>query len=174
MCNFKLDHFLQCLVHSRCSIDVCWIEILLDSVLGGNIMFATCIYFSPQRRVEEVCCGHVGRKIPKGGGDHDSKYKVTELSLWSHISAAWVRMRNYSAAGTAFFFFSFSSCLLFLSMAPSWLGLTNHERNISPLHAVHFGCCRKSRFAHGLFPLFLLPVPNPLCSHKGIVCKSGK
>ena len=109
-------------------------------------------------------------KFPKIGGNHDSKCKVTELSTVVSYSCYMSKKGKLLAAGMAF---SSTSCLLFSSMVPSWLGLTNHYRNISPFHAVHTVCFRKSRFVHNLFPL-LLPVQNPLSSHEGIVYKGHK
>lgn len=123
MCNFKLNHSLQYLVHNRCSIDVCRIKILLNSVLGETIMFATSISLRPHRRVGVVCCGHVRRKTPRAGGHHNLKIKVTEFSLRSHISAVWVRRRNYSAEGTGVFFFQFLFVILLnglIMLRPNW------------------------------------------------------
>ena len=119
---------------------------------------------------EKFAVGMWEGKFPKMGETMTQNIRALSYQLRSHISATWVRRGNYSSAGMAF---SSTSCLLFSSMAPSWSGLTNHYRNVSPFHAIHTVCFRKSRFVHNLVPL-LLPVQNSLSSHEGIVYKGGK
>lgn len=117
-------------------------------------MFATHVHFNSQRRVGEVCCGHVGRKTSKVGGDHDSKYKVTELTIVVSYFCCMSKKRKLLCSKHSFF--PSASCLLFFSMAPSWLSLTNHYRNVSPSHEIHMGYCSKGRLVHSLFSLLLL------------------
>ena len=147
-------------------VGVSGIEIMLDSVLGKNVI---CLPLVP------VWAHRGWRSLLWACGKENS---LRSGRPWLKISDHWViTVVSYFCCMSKkekLLCGRHSSCLLFFSMAPSWLGLTDQYSNVSSFHAMHFGCCRRSRFGHGLFPLLLLPVPNPLRSHKGIACKNGK